>query len=83
MKVIAQRELRNDNAEVMRQVEAGETFVVTRNGAPVAEIRPVPPQRKRVVPTTELADMVRAWGPREPGAFRRDVDAALDPWMDV
>ena len=35
---ISQRELRNDNAEIMRRVEAGETFVVTRNGKPVADL---------------------------------------------
>ncbi len=28
---IGQRQLRNDNAEIMRRVEAGESFVITRN----------------------------------------------------
>jgi len=37
---IGQRELRNDNAEIMRRVEAGERFVVTRNGRPVADLVP-------------------------------------------
>jgi len=37
---IGQRELRNDNAEIMRRVEAGEAFVVTRNGTPVANLVP-------------------------------------------
>ena len=37
---IGQRELRNDNAEVVRRVEAGESFVVTRNGKPVADLTP-------------------------------------------
>ena len=36
---ITQRELRNDNAEIIRRVEAGESFVVARNGVPVAELR--------------------------------------------
>lgn len=40
MKEISQRELRNDNAEIMRGVEAGETYVVTRRGVPVARIVP-------------------------------------------
>lgn len=45
---ISQRELRNDNAEIMRRVEAGESFVVTRNGKPVADLVPHDkPQRKR------------------------------------
>lgn len=41
MKIISQRELRNDNAEVMRGVERGETYTVTRHGVPVARLVPV------------------------------------------
>ncbi|TSD96098.1 type II toxin-antitoxin system prevent-host-death family antitoxin [Skermania sp. ID1734] len=41
MKTISQRELRNDNAEVIRGVERGETYVVTRRGVPVALLSPV------------------------------------------
>jgi prevent-host-death family protein len=37
---IPQRELRNDNASILNRVEAGETFVVTRNGVPVADLSP-------------------------------------------
>jgi prevent-host-death family protein len=38
---ISQRQLRNDSGAVLRAVEAGETFVVTSNGRPVAELRPI------------------------------------------
>lgn len=41
MKTISQRELRNDNAEVMRGVEEGETYTVTRRGVPVARLIPL------------------------------------------
>jgi prevent-host-death family protein len=41
MKTISQRELRNDNAEVMRNVEQGETYTVTRRGVPVAQLSPI------------------------------------------
>ncbi|MGH7863217.1 MAG: type II toxin-antitoxin system Phd/YefM family antitoxin, partial [Candidatus Dormibacteraceae bacterium] len=37
---IAQRELRNNNAEILNRVEAGESFVVTRNGVAVADVFP-------------------------------------------
>lgn len=37
---IAQRELRNNNAEILNRVEAGESFVVTRNGVEVADVVP-------------------------------------------
>lgn len=40
---IGQRELRNDNAEIMRRVERGERFVVTRSGKPVADLVPHQP----------------------------------------
>ncbi len=40
MSTISQRELRNDSGEVMRRVEAGESFTVTRRGVPVAMLVP-------------------------------------------
>ncbi len=41
VKTISQRELRNDNAEVIRGVEQGETYTVTRRGVPVARVVPL------------------------------------------
>ncbi len=38
--LIAQRELRNNNADILNRVEAGESFVVTRNGVVVADVVP-------------------------------------------
>src|SRR5215472_1015881 len=35
---ITQRELRNDSGEIMRALDQGESFVVTRNGTPVGEL---------------------------------------------
>jgi prevent-host-death family protein len=40
MRTISQRELRNDNAAVIRSVEGGESFLVTKRGTPVAVLRP-------------------------------------------
>ncbi|MGH8981009.1 MAG: type II toxin-antitoxin system Phd/YefM family antitoxin [Acidimicrobiales bacterium] len=37
---IAQRELRNNYADILNRVEAGESFVVTRNGVAVADVVP-------------------------------------------
>lgn len=46
MATIAQRDLRNESGDILRRVEAGEHFVVTRAGKPVAELIPVRhPQR--------------------------------------
>lgn len=77
-KVIPQRELRNDNAKVIDAVVAGESFVVTRNGVPVAEIRPVEESRRTVVAKRELLTLA-ASGPHVDAArFRSDLDSFLD-----
>jgi prevent-host-death family protein len=68
-RTISQRELRNNSAEVMDAVEGGETMIISRNGIPVAELRPIP--RRALVATTELR---RAWadGSRLSYAAMRD-----------
>lgn len=40
MKEITHREMRNDSADVLRRVAAGETILVTNNGRPAAVIGP-------------------------------------------
>jgi prevent-host-death family protein len=42
VRTISQRELRNDNAEVIRGVEQGESYTVTKRGVPVARVTPIP-----------------------------------------
>src|SRR6266540_192181 len=49
---ITQRELRNESGEIMRALDRGETFVVTRNGVPVGELTPL---RQRQFVAAELA----------------------------
>jgi prevent-host-death family protein len=46
---ITQRELRNESGEIMRRLDQGESFVVTRNGVPVGELTPL--RRHRFVPS--------------------------------
>ncbi len=46
MKTISQREFRNNSASVMDAVEAGETYLVTRNGVEIAELRPLSRRRR-------------------------------------
>lgn len=41
MSTISQRELRNESGRVLREVEAGHEFVVTRRGVPTARIVPL------------------------------------------
>ena len=58
MKVITQREFRNNSAAVMDAVEAGETYHVTRNGVEIAELRPL--ARRRRLTATELVERHRS-----------------------
>lgn len=41
METVTHREMRNRSGEILRRVEAGESFRVTNNGNPVAVIGPV------------------------------------------
>ena len=77
-KTIAQRELRNDNAKVIAAVAAGETFLVTRNGVPVAELRPVQGLRRTLVPRSELAALSAVSPPVDGRRFREDLDRLMD-----
>lgn len=55
---ISQRELRNDNAAIIRAVEAGESFTVTKRGVPVARLTPVPDaDLRRVRPAMPACDV--------------------------
>jgi len=70
---ITQRELRNNSGEIMRKLDDGETFVVTRNGVPVGELTPL--RRHRFV-AAEAAVAVFKNAPRvEYAQFRADLDA--------
>lgn len=73
---ISQRELRNASGDVMRALDRGESFTVTRNGVPVGELTPVHP-RRFVSRDTVLRTLLDAT-PIDPVRFREDVDRALD-----
>lgn len=64
----------------MRAVEAGESFIVTRNGVPVAELTPL--KRRTSLPRDELLAAFRGLPRMDFQRFRADVDAVVDPWVD-
>lgn len=73
---ITQRQLRNDSGEVMRGLDRGESFVVTRNGLPVGQL--IPLQRRRFV-AAPAAVAACAGAPRvNPKRFRADVDGSIN-----
>ena len=77
LRTITQRELRNDSGAVLREVEAGRTIVISRNGTPVAELRQV--NRRRFVPRATIAEASANAARIDAGQFRADLDAVVDP----
>jgi antitoxin (DNA-binding transcriptional repressor) of toxin-antitoxin stability system len=73
---ITQRELRNDSGAILRAVEDGATFGVTRNGSPVAELHPL--RRRRFVATTQVLAMFAHDAAIDADRFFDDLDAAVD-----
>ena len=70
------RDLRNNGGEVLRRVERGERLVVTRDGAPVAELRPLPHSG---VGPAELIRRRKHLPRVNPDAMRREIDELIDP----
>jgi prevent-host-death family protein len=70
---ISLREFRNESATVMDAVEAGESFVLTRNGTPVAEVRPV--RKNRKISTEELQRIFATSPAPDYAAMRAELDA--------
>lgn len=77
-RTIAQRELRNDNAKVIEAVAAGESFVVTRNGEPIAELRPIGRTRRTFVPRSEVVTLAMQGPHLDAAGFRVDLDRVID-----
>ncbi len=78
-KEIAQRVLRNENAKIIDAVAAGETFIVTRNGEPVAELRPYVQRRRTFVRKSDLATVAT----RSPMSIDyRKMRAEIDAFVD-
>jgi antitoxin (DNA-binding transcriptional repressor) of toxin-antitoxin stability system len=74
-RTISHRELCDDSGAIMRALDRGEVFLVTRNGVPVGELRPA---RRRFV-SRDLLLEVFASAPRiDAGRFRDERYATLD-----
>lgn len=73
---ITQRELRNDSGRIMRALDKGESFTVTRNGVAVGELVPVRP--RLFVSVEAVTAAYRHAPPITRTRLRRDLDAAVD-----
>jgi len=75
METVTVRELRNHGGEVLDRVVRGESLVVTRDGAEVAELVP---RRRRAKTTPDLIVARRTLPRMNLGRLRADVDRILD-----
>jgi prevent-host-death family protein len=75
-KNLTQRELRNESGEIMRALDAGESFVVTRRGVPVGELTPI--RRRRFVARDAALAAFRTAAPIDADRFRADLDRSID-----
>lgn len=77
---ITQRQLRNSSGEIMRRLDAGETFIVTRAGKPVGHLTPL--HRDRFVRAQIATAMFHGAPAVEAAAFRTDLDRYADQAID-
>jgi prevent-host-death family protein len=80
MRTIPQRELRNQIARVLREVEAGETLRITVDGRPVADLVPIRESRRTFVPREDVVSLLER-APLDPG-FASDLDEATGATID-
>lgn len=80
MKTIAQRTLRNESGEILREAESGEQFVITVHGRPVALLGPY--EARNWVPRRSILDLLAT--PTDPGwdqqLRERKAEDSVDPW---
>ncbi len=74
--IINQRELRNNSGDIMRGLDEGKTFVVTRNGVPVGELTPL--RRHRFVAAQTVTSIFRDAPAIDAERFRDDLDSHAD-----
>lgn len=73
---ITQRELRNQSGEIMRALDRGESFLVTRNGVPVGEL--IPLVHRRFVAAEAAAEVFAGAPELDIKRLRRDLDRLID-----
>lgn len=77
---ISQRELRNESGRIMRALDEGETFVITRNSQPVGELRPL--RKPKFGRKEDLIAALRGVASVDFAQFRADIDEFVDQGID-
>ena len=75
MERVTIRNLRNHGGDVLARVEHGEVFMVTRDGRPVAELRPL---TSAPLSAGTLLDRWQNLPPVDPADLRADIDFLTD-----
>lgn len=75
---LSQRELRNQSGEIMRALDQGEDFIVTRNGVPVGELRPIGKRRRTFISREEFVALFEGAPHIDYEQFRADIDRYVD-----
>ena len=73
---ITQGQLHTDSGDIMRRLDEGETFMVTRNGLPFAELAPM--RRHRFVRAEAAVAIFRGAPAIDALEFFADLDAVVD-----
>jgi prevent-host-death family protein len=74
MAEVAVRDLRNHGGDILERVASGESLTVTRDGHPIAELRPLP---RRPLPAATLLARWRRLPAVDPVTLRADIDELL------
>jgi prevent-host-death family protein len=77
---ITQRELRNDSGVIMRGVERGESYTITRNGTPIGRL--IPLRRRTFVPRAEVVAAFASAPVLDAERLRDDLDRSVDQSVD-
>jgi prevent-host-death family protein len=75
MSEITVRELRNRGGDVLDRVAKGEALTVTRDGQPIAELRPL---ARSPLPAAMLVERRRRLPVVDPAKLRADLDHVVD-----
>lgn len=83
--LVGQRKLRKNSGAIMRRVQQGERFTVTRNGVPVADLVPHsesgPDRPARFIPVAQIAAGTRelpSWDTARIAHEPEELDNAVD-----
>jgi len=75
METVTIRDLRNKGGDVLDRVAAGRPVTVTRDGRPVAELRPI---RSKGLPAALLLERWRHVPLVDARRLRRDIERVID-----